>query len=104
MKPPRDDAEYRLRKAMGAIIRPIVMGQLRACRKEHPHFITGAGIASIEKRIINDLLSRGSFLRLRAVLCACETSAEDRPGEAVVHHCGRGVRDGSDCLARSLPP
>jgi hypothetical protein len=89
MKHPADDAEFALREALRKIIRPIVLGQLRACRYEHPQWLTkGSGfIASAEKRIVNDLISRGSTLRLMAALAA-HLPVASLPDEAVVADCG----------------
>lgn len=102
MKVPKTDAEYGLRAAMRLIIRPIVLGQLRALRHEHPEMLTGAGIASAEKRIVNDLISRGASLRLMAVLAAHQPVAGSPEG-AVGLSCGLGAQDGAPCSERSIP-
>jgi len=57
------------KESLKTIIQPIVRGQLMDFIKKHPEAIHKHWLASIEKRIVNDLLSRGSRLRLRAALC-----------------------------------
>jgi len=94
MRPPKTDAEKKVRDALSSIIRPIVLGQLRACRKDHPEMISPAGIASAEKRITNDLLSRAVWLRLRAVLCGYEPLLESS-GDERGSRCGVGGHDGA---------
>jgi len=64
------------------IIRPIVSGQLRSFLADHPGALQKRWIASIEKRITNDLLSRGSILRLEAALCRPKSAAP--PDDALV--------------------
>jgi hypothetical protein len=61
--------------ALVRIIRPIVRGQLRSFIADHPGALEKRWVASIEKRITNDLLSRGSALRLGAALCLADRAA-----------------------------
>jgi len=58
-----------------AIIRPIITGQLKSFISDHPEALSKRWISSIEKRITNDLLSRGAVLRLREAFRGYECSA-----------------------------
>lgn len=58
-----------------AIIRPIITGQLRSFISDHPEGLSRKWISSIEKRITNDLLSRGAVLRLREAFRGYEIAA-----------------------------
>lgn len=51
-----------------AIVQPIVRGQLRNFRTNHPDALDGKWISSIVKRIVGDLLSRDTMLRLQAAM------------------------------------
>lgn len=83
MRPALTEQEAAVRKAVQAIIRPIVIGQLKAFCSDHPEALHPKWVASIEKRITNDLLSGGSRLRLRSALCG-----ELRPQEPAMDGCG----------------
>lgn len=89
--------------ALESIIRPIVAGQLRSFLADHPGALDKRWLSLVEKRISNDLLSRGSVLRLRAALCAARVheQPEDASGFTATEASAIGVA-GRHCADRSI--
>lgn len=95
---------------LARIIRPIVEGQIRSFIHSHPGIVEGvdwrfsqatkeeALVASIAKRVVRDLLSEATRLRIRAVMEPrdCDgigMEAESAPTEADLQCCSGSVTE-----------